>query len=493
MGDNGDSRALWPSQRGLDNLQRGRQMDISQALEDITPYDPVKAPHGIITSPSAADNELVPELLEKYAQRFGRTYQLKDALGYGSVAGPEAMLKAVSQFINRKFEPVRPIKHKDILTTNGVTSLIDMVAYNICDSGEGIMLPTPTYSMYEHDLCARSGLKVIPVSVCPVEDQFRSEGCSKMIAAFSEAYDKAVESGIVVKAVLICNPNNPVGRFYSRKSLTEIARFCGKHRLHLISDEIFAMSGFESTDRNGGKLDNFTSVLSIPEDKESGVFTENIHSLYGASKDFAMGGLRLGFLITRNKQLWQTCRRIALFTWLTSFSTAFFTWFISNDKFVDEYLNTFQRRLKQAYLKTSEAMDKHGIPYLQANGGFFIFIDLSGWLQYFEGTDGPQQDGKQSREEQLCRYMIKKGVYAIMGELSMSTEPGRFRFVYTGRGNEAVIAVGRIANALKELHYSEKESGDTSTCNSELSKADKISVGKLTSRFSRALQKFNCI
>jgi aspartate/methionine/tyrosine aminotransferase len=113
---------------------------------------------------------------------------------------------------------------------------------------------------------------------------------------------------VKVKAVLICNPSNPVGRFYSREALVEIARFCGERGLHLVSDEIFAMSCFDSEEEGG--LDTFTSVLSIPDDVEKNVKKENIHALYGASKDFGMGGLRLGFLVSRNGVLKETCRKI---------------------------------------------------------------------------------------------------------------------------------------------------------------------------------------
>lgn len=194
---------------------------------------------------------------------------------------------------------------------NGVSSGLDMVAFNICDSGEGIMLLTPTYSMYEHDLCARAGTTIIQVSLDIVEDQFSSDASGKLIAAFSAAYEEAVATGVMVKAVLVCNPSNPLGRFYSKKTLFELAKFCGQRSLHLVADEIFAMSAFESPVEEGQRLSTFASVLSIADDDTSCINAENIHCLYGASKDFGMGGLRLGFLITRNKKLWQTCRRVA--------------------------------------------------------------------------------------------------------------------------------------------------------------------------------------
>jgi aspartate/methionine/tyrosine aminotransferase len=100
--------------------------------------------------------------------------------------------------------------------------------------------------------------------------------------------------------------------------LVAIARFCQKYRLHMISDEIYGMSAFRSSGMlHGGShnpegedaaLDGFTSILSL--DESDGVDVKNLHMLYGASKDFGMGGLRLGFLVTRNKILWQTVRKL---------------------------------------------------------------------------------------------------------------------------------------------------------------------------------------
>jgi aspartate/methionine/tyrosine aminotransferase len=77
----------------------------------------------------------------------------------------------------------------------------------------------------------------------------------------------------------------------------------------LVSDEIFAMSGF-LLEGGEGELEAFTSVLSIPQDAEKMVWKENIHCLYGASKDFGMGGLRLGFLVSKNGGLKETCKKI---------------------------------------------------------------------------------------------------------------------------------------------------------------------------------------
>jgi 1-aminocyclopropane-1-carboxylate synthase len=69
------------------------------------------------------------------------------------------------------------------------------------------------------------------------------------------------------------------GRCYPRETLVEILRFCEKHQLHLIADEIYGLSVFNSGDADAVQ---FTSVLSldIPEIIDSNL----VHVLYGLSK-----------------------------------------------------------------------------------------------------------------------------------------------------------------------------------------------------------------
>ena len=44
----------------------------------------------------------------------------------------------------------------------------------------------------------------------------------------------------------MCNPQNPLGRTYPRETLLEYARFCEENDLHLVSDEIYALSVYEN-------------------------------------------------------------------------------------------------------------------------------------------------------------------------------------------------------------------------------------------------------
>jgi 1-aminocyclopropane-1-carboxylate synthase len=57
-----------------------------------------------------------------------------------------------------------------------------------------------------------------------------------------EDHEKALlqarESGREIKALLLCNPHNPLGRCYSKEVLEAYLKLCGKYNIHLIRYEV---------------------------------------------------------------------------------------------------------------------------------------------------------------------------------------------------------------------------------------------------------------
>ena len=110
----------------------------------------------------------------------------------------------------------------------------------------------------------------------------------------TEALLPTLEAAIAVatsppKALVITNPHNPLGRCYSRSMLESLAGLCAKHAMHLVSDEVFALSVWESPDY--GDEEGFVSVLGL--DAEGLGCTGRVHSVWGMSKDFGMSGVRV--------------------------------------------------------------------------------------------------------------------------------------------------------------------------------------------------------
>ena len=70
-----------------------------------------------------------------------------------------------------------------------------------------------------------------------------------------------------------------VGKCYPIQTLKALLHFCSKHSIHLISDEIYALTVFDSGEPTATP---FTSVLSIDFD---GIIDPNlVHVMYGLSK-----------------------------------------------------------------------------------------------------------------------------------------------------------------------------------------------------------------
>jgi len=226
-------------------------------------------------------------------------------LTYGT--GPLGSLRlrtALSSLLTTHFHSLAPIPPSQILPYSSISALTDALTWSICNEGEGIMIPRPLYTGFRVDIPQRSRGVIVPVSFSgldhvgegSLDDVFDAEANAQ---AFERAWRKCEEDGIKVKAVLLTNPHNPLGKCYPASALKSVAKFCGKHGLHLICDEIYALSVFENRENPG--VETFTSILSV--DLEGLIDEDMVHVMYGPSKDFCANGLRLGALCSKNEGL----------------------------------------------------------------------------------------------------------------------------------------------------------------------------------------------
>ena len=196
-------------------------------------------------------------------------------------------------------------------------------------------------------------------------------------------------------------------------------QFCQKHYIHLLSDEIYACSVFDS---GGADATPFTSVLSI--DPEGLIDTNLVHVIYGMSKDFGVAGLRVGALISRNKALQEAVNSVIRFQNPSGASLAIGSVMLEDRTWCRSFINLSRQRLAEAYKLVTAKLEEIGIPYFRGvNAGFFVWIDLSHHL--------PRQlDGEANREFALAKRLKEAGVFLHPKE-EHAIEPGWFRVVYT--------------------------------------------------------------
>jgi cystathionine beta-lyase len=111
-----------------------------------------------------------------------------------------------------------------------------------------------------------------------------------------DGIEKAYASGI--KAHLISNPHNPLGRVYTRDELSRLADLAKKHSVYILSDEIHAPLTFAEQ--------AFTPFLNISETaREVGI------TITAASKGWNIAGLKCAIIVTENVQVHETLNAIA--------------------------------------------------------------------------------------------------------------------------------------------------------------------------------------
>lgn len=61
-------------------------------------------------------------------------------------AGHSALLEALATLFNAYFNPVVPVISSHIATAPGGAASLDALLYNICEHGDGVLVPGPFWS-----------------------------------------------------------------------------------------------------------------------------------------------------------------------------------------------------------------------------------------------------------------------------------------------------------------------------------------------------------
>lgn len=220
-------------------------------------------------------------------------------------AGPPELLQALSSFFNEYFEPRLRVLPSHLTVASGASTVLDALLFSICNAGDSVMIMAPYWSKSESfskDLTPQANLNHLSdgidfqftirqsVKAVPVPSSI-VEGIDPSIIStnLNNTWDCASTTS-PIKALLLCNPHNPLGQCYSREILNTCLRFCKEKDIHFISDEIYALSVFASP--HSSAPNSFESVLGIDLDS-LGVNMEAVHTIWSVSKDFGCSGLRL--------------------------------------------------------------------------------------------------------------------------------------------------------------------------------------------------------
>jgi 1-aminocyclopropane-1-carboxylate synthase len=221
--------------------------------------------------------------------------------------GPTGSLqcrRAIAHFLDRHLNPFDAIDVADHVVTNGVSAATEHCSWALRDPGDGVLLDRPYYRSFLKDLGVRPDVRVVPVSFGTGDPLAVSS-----VTLFGQALHTSCEQGVKIRAIVLCNLHNHLGRCYSREFLIELMKLCQKYCIHHISDEIYALSVWPyDSNHQPPVMQPFTSALSI---NPTGIIDPAlIHVLWGTSKDFGANGFRCGVIISRGHFQEACCRAI---------------------------------------------------------------------------------------------------------------------------------------------------------------------------------------
>lgn len=96
-----------------------------------------------------------------------------------------------------------------IKVTGSATPMHEILAWGLADPGDGIMTSRPVYGRFELDFGNRADVSVVYADT-DAENCFDEDVVDK----FEAALVKSEAAGVKIRAVLIVNPHNPLGKYY---------------------------------------------------------------------------------------------------------------------------------------------------------------------------------------------------------------------------------------------------------------------------------------
>ncbi|VFQ75362.1 unnamed protein product [Cuscuta campestris] len=382
-----------------------------------------------------AENQLSFDLLESWMAHNPEAAAFKNPEGesvfrqlalfqdyHGLPEFKNAMAEFMSEIRGNKVD----FNADNLVLTAGSTSANETLIFCLANPGDAFLLPTPYYPGFDRDLKWRTGAEIVPIQC------FSSNGFRITESALEDAYKEAQKRKLKVKGVLVTNPSNPLGTTLTREELNLLITFVDEKGIHLISDEIYSGTVFESP-----AYVSAMEVLSELKDKTDNVW-ERVHIVYSLSKDLGLPGFRVGALYSNDKMVVSAATKMSSFGLISSQTQYLLAAMLSDKKFTKKYLSENQKRLRERHEILVAGLREAGIECLESNAGLFCWVDMRHLLSSntFEA------------EMELWKKMVYQvGLNISPGSSCHCTEPGWFRLCFANMSEETLgLALKRISS-----------------------------------------------
>ena len=339
-----------------------------------------------------------------YALEKGRTF-------YTSNAGLKELREEICNYIYRTqkvtYDPL-----KQVLITVGGSEGIDMALRAMCNPGDEVLIPQPSYVSYEP--CA------VLTGAVPVIIDLKAENEFRLTP--EEIEEKITDK---TKILILPFPNNPTGSIMEKSDLEAIAEVIVKHDLYVISDEIYSELTYK------GK---HVSIVTLPGFKERTIL------INGFSKAYAMTGWRLGYACGPENIIAQMTKihQFAIMCAPTTSQYAAIEALKNGDADVDMMRESYNRRRRFLL----NAFREMGIECFEPFGAFYVFPCI--------------KEFGMTSEEFAERFLREEKVAAVPGTAFGDSGEGYLRISYAYSLERLEEAMKRFARFAEKLRSEKK-------------------------------------
>ena len=333
-------------------------------------------------------------------------------LSYGPAQGFLELRQAVADYFNSYNISLHS---ENVIITVGGSEAIHFAFSVVADSGEEIIVPEPFYTNY-NGFASCADVNLVPLTLS-VEEEFRLPSKETIEAKINPK----------TKAFLLNSPSNPTGTVYTPEELDRIVDLALEHDLFIISDEVYKEFVYDGATHK--------SILEYDEVQDRTIVVDSI------SKRFSCCGARIGAVITRNEEVYQSLLKFAqarLCPPTVEQKMALAAYRMGRDYF-HPIREEYQRRRDVLY---DGLKDIPGVVMHKPQGAFYIIVKL------------PINDSEHFVRWMLTDFQLDNETVMVAPAQGFYSTPGRgmdeVRIAYVLKEQDLEKAIGVFKTGLKE-------------------------------------------
>lgn len=330
---------------------------------------------------------------------------------YGYSYESDEYFNAVTGWMKRRHQ--WDIQKEWLYTTPGVVSALNACIKVLSKENEAILIQEPVYYPFKRSILANNRHAISnPLRLKEGHYEIDFEDFEQKILQYQ------------VKAFILCNPHNPVGRVYTNDELNRMVDICQKHSVSIIADEIHMDFVF--------KPHHHTVLQALrPE------YADHIITLSAASKTFNLAAFKVSQLTCSNRETLASIKKeysqLGMHGHNTLGLLSTEMAYTHGDSYVDELIEYISKNVETLRYFISSYLPQ--VKLIEPEGLYLMWLD-------FRALNLSQEDLKTLLSEKALLWLNDGSTFGEGGE-------GFMRMNLATPNSELIKALHQLKEALK--------------------------------------------